>query len=271
MGQRGEMLVAIINDKRDFAIAEQQNWYRIPVSSAAKWLKGCWPPQWIAFYLTKAFGPEAHAVRYYAKVVEIRRVIRRQLFPSEPENPKSSRQYYQLLFNPIQELPKPILSRRYRRIVFIPTTWHKFANALEINDLYDGSPLEDRLWAAMKRQNIPAERQLHTTIGQQNYFLDFAIFCDQANIDVETDGDSYHANPEKAAEDNVRNNALEAVGWKVLRFNTPQINEQMESYTVPKIVETINKQGGIVEGKLLPRRIDLDGDGAYQMSLFDDF
>ena len=40
MSRRGELLVAIMNDKRDFAIAQQQNWYRIPVSSAAKWLQG---------------------------------------------------------------------------------------------------------------------------------------------------------------------------------------------------------------------------------------
>jgi len=188
MSQPGELLVAIMNDKRDFAIAEQQNWYRIPVGSARKWLKGRWPPHWIAFYQTKVFGPEAYSVRYYARIVEIRTVTRQQLFPSEPENPKSDRQYFQMIFTPLQKLPEPILSRRWRRIVFIPTTWQKFIRATEINDLFDDSPLEDRLWTEMKRHKIPAERQLFTTVKRQNYALDFAVFCDKANIDVETDG-----------------------------------------------------------------------------------
>ena len=140
-----------------------------------------------------------------------------------------------------------------------------------INDLYDDSPLEDRLWAAMKRHNIPAERQLFTTVKQKIYALDFAVFCDRANIDVETDGDSWHANPEKAGQDNVRDNGLEAVGWKVLRFNTRQIRKQTESYCIQNITETINNLGGVAEGKLVPRQIDLDADGAYQKGLFDDF
>ena len=37
----------------------------------------------------------------------------------------------------------------------------------------------------MKRHNIPAERQHFTTVKQQNYALDFAVFCDKANIDVD--------------------------------------------------------------------------------------
>jgi very-short-patch-repair endonuclease len=121
----------------------------------------------------------------------------------------------------------------------------------------------------MKRQQISAEREFFIQIGQQDFALDFAIFCDKADIDIETDGDTYHANPQKGTSDNIRNNALEAAGWSVLRFNTKQINEQLEDYTLPRIVETINKQGGISEGKLLPRRIELNEDGAWQPGLFD--
>ena len=72
MSIRGEVLVAIINDKRDFAIVHNQNWYRIPVSSVKQWLKERWPPQWLAFYQTKVFGAEAYAVSYFAPVIQIR-------------------------------------------------------------------------------------------------------------------------------------------------------------------------------------------------------
>ncbi len=145
MNRRGEVLVAIMNDQRDIALAQQQHWYRIPVSSAAKWLKNQWPLHWIALYMTKQFSIDAHAVPYNGRVIEIRTVNLRQLFPNEAENPKSNRRYYQLIFDPLQELPRPILSRRCRRNVSFPTTWQKFANTVEINDLYEGSPLEDQL------------------------------------------------------------------------------------------------------------------------------
>jgi hypothetical protein len=62
MSKDGEVLVTILNNQLDFAILREQGWYRIPVSSVAKWLDGRWPPRWLAFYQTKAFGEEAHAV-----------------------------------------------------------------------------------------------------------------------------------------------------------------------------------------------------------------
>ena len=53
MTSRGEVLVAIINNHLDFAIAREKHWYRIPVSSKEKWLKDRWPPKWLALYQTK--------------------------------------------------------------------------------------------------------------------------------------------------------------------------------------------------------------------------
>ena len=63
MSKQGEVLVAILNDPIDFKIARDQHWYRIPVDSAKKWLKDKWPPEWIAFYLTKAFKKQRNIVR----------------------------------------------------------------------------------------------------------------------------------------------------------------------------------------------------------------
>jgi len=270
MSTRGEVLVAILNNQLDFNLAYEQHWYRIPINNVKKLLKNRWPPQWLAFYQTKAFGQEKHAVNYYAQVLHIREAYRQQLFPGEPYNPKSNRRYYQLYLTPLQRLPKPIFSRRFRRIVFIPTTTEKFFNAAEINDLYDESPLEDKLWAEFKRLQIQAERQELVKTNNRNYMLDFAIYCAKGNIDVETDGDMYHANPEKSAEDNVRNNDLEAAGWKVLRFATSQIQERMAEYCVPNIVDTITRLGGLEEGGLFPRKIDLNApEGSRQLGLFD--
>ena len=90
------------------------------------------------------------------------------------------------------------------------------------------------------------------------------------SIDIETDGDTYHANRDKAAEDNRRNNNLTAAGWKVLRFNTEQIREQTEDYCIPEVTRTITKLGGVDDG-FVPRRVDSRPDQPYQLGLFDDW
>ncbi len=273
MSSRSEVLVAIMNQPRDLAIARDLHWYRIPVRSAKKWLKNRWPPEWLAFYQTKIFTQEAYAINYYAKVIQINQVPRWQLFPNELQNKKSNRRYYQLHLEPLCKLPDPIFSRRLRRITFISTTWSKFINAVEINDLYDASPLEDLLWAQLKRLQIQAQRQEHVTVRKRNYFLDFAVHCAKGKIDIETDGDTWHANPQKARLDNVRDNDLESVGWQSLRFSTKQIREEMEEYCVPTIVKTINNLGGVQEeDQYIPRKVSLKTPpGTYQLSLFDDY
>ena len=271
MTKRGEVLVAILNHPLDFALARDRQWYRIPVNSVQRFLKDRWPPEWLAFYQTKVFGDEAFAVHYYAQVLEVRQAYRWQLFPEQPRDETSERLYYQLLLAPLQRLPRPILSQRRRRIVFIPTTWRKFVSAVEINDLYDESPLEDRLWVELKRLKISVERQLFILIKDRTYALDFAFFCARGNLDVETDGDTWHADPARIPEDNLRNNDLETSGWGILRFNTLHIREQMEEYCLPTIVENVNNLGGIDEGRLIPRRASLDGPGVMrQLGLFDD-
>jgi len=270
ISERGEVLVAILNNQLDFAILREQGWYRIPVSSVEKWLKERWPPRWLAFYQTKAFGEEAHAIHYYGEVLQIRKIPRGQLFPDDPQNPRNDQLYYQLFVEPLKKLPKPIYSHRLRRIVFIPTTWEKFVAAKEVNDLYQVSSLEEQMWAELKRLQVWAERQELVQIRSRFYFLDFAIYCIKGNIDIETDGDLWHANPERAALDNVRQNDLESIGWKILRFSSLQIQEQIQDYCVGMIVDNVEKLGGPETGRLIPRKIDPDNEDIYQLSLFDD-
>ena len=264
----GELLVAIMNDRRDMAIARDKCWYRIPVRSVENRLKDRWPPYWLAFYQTKKFDSERYSIRYYAKVMGIEKAYRWQLFPNEEKNKKTNKLYYKVMIEPLQTLPQPITSLRWRRIVFIPTTWEKFVTAIEINDLFDDSPLEDRLWREFKQHNISADRQWWVNVQGKDYFLDFAIRCAKGRIDVETDGDTWHANPQKAELDNLRDNALKIDGWNILRFNTKQVRVQAATYCLSTVSQAINKLGGVDEGGEVPRKIDPDS-GVYQPSLFD--
>lgn len=93
------------------------------------------------------------------------------------------------------------------------------------------------------------------------------MYCAKGSIDIETDGDFWHANPEKAERDNLRDNDLETEGWRVLRFSERQIKEQAASYCISTVAENINNLGGLDKGGIIARRINLDG-GSYQPSLF---
>ncbi len=262
---RREVLIAIMNNPHDLAILQEQKWYRIPVTSQPR----RWPPQWLAFYQTSVFGSEAYTVSYFGRVKDIQVVRRCDLFPHEFPNPKSDREYFKIHLGEIERLPQPILSRP-RRIIFVSTTWAKFSSATDLNDLFDDSPLEDDLWAEFKRRRISAERQWEVVFSGMQCVLDFAVFCRDGDIDVEADGDTWHANPERAPKDNLRNNALVSSGWHVLRFNSVQIREAMAEYCIPEITHTINRLGGLRDEGLVPRKFhEFSNGSSQQLALFE--
>jgi very-short-patch-repair endonuclease len=243
-------LIAILNSRADLQYALDGRWYRIPVRTA--------PPdvpsrRWIAFYLPAAFGERAGTIPYWAAVEDITVVRRIDLLPAEPAHPRALADYFRLALGPLEKRPQPIYCARRRHIVFIPTVWAKFLAAREVNDLFHQSPLEDRLWSVFKDVGIAAERQWFEGKGPQRYCLDFALFCPEHNIDVECDGDTWHANPEKARLDNQRNNYLEQRGWHVLRFNTAQLTQELPD-CVRHVTNTIHRCGGLrlPDGTLWP-------------------
>jgi hypothetical protein len=136
MTRRGEVLIAVINSQIDLEIARSQHWYRIPVAQAEKLKQqGYWFPQWLAFYQTKVFGEEAYAVNYYAYVDRICEVYRWELFPAQPKDAGSEQRYCKLELSPLKTLPQSIVSQRFRRTTFIPTTWEQFQTARTIEEL----------------------------------------------------------------------------------------------------------------------------------------
>ena len=264
--ERGESLVATLKEKSDPAILQEQGWYRIPLAHAPR----RWPPRWLGFYQPKVFKEEAYRVRYFGEVANIEVVKRKEMFPNEFISAKSEREYYQVHLKKIEERNEPIISTRPRRLVFIPTTWEKFILAEQMNDLFDDSPLEDRLWIEFKDFNISAERQWGVQINKQFYQLDFALFCHQGQVDIETDGDAWHAKKDRIPLDNQRDNDLQSIGWHVLRFNGRQVNEQTDTYCLGKITETINKLGGLNEKNMVPRVFyTQSGEIIQQLSLFE--
>lgn len=240
-------LIALMNNKSDFLIAQQQGWYRIPVDSAPKNLReGI--VEYIAFYHTKLFVEEKYAIHYYSKVEKIVKVSRKELFPNEPFSTKSSKLYFKICFKNLSKLVSPILSNRVRRILFIPTTYNKFVHAKEINHLFNESPLEEIIWKNMIATNIIAERQYLLQTNNKNWILDFAIFCRNGQINIECDGDEHHTKYDDVLYDKFRNNEIESVtGWSVLRFPTVSVLNEPEN-----CIRTIKRRIHLFGGLKLP-------------------
>lgn len=263
---RGEALVALLKEQRDQDYLTTEGWYRIPVHSAPR----RWPPKWLAFYLPKTFGEQAYAVRFYGRVGSIEVVPRQALIP-EPAHPNADKPYYRIEVEDLQELPQPIPSKRFRRIVFIPTTYRKLFQAQEINDLFDDSPLEDLLWEELKNRQILAERQWEEIIRKRLYRLDFALFCRDGKIDIEADGDTFHNTAERVKADKERSNELSAAHWHLLRFTGEQIRERMASYCMTRMTELINRLGGLEEPTVAPRVFyESSAGSAQQLALLDE-
>lgn len=261
------VLVALLPSRRDFEIAKTQNWYRIPVKPAPKIVKNS-QLKIIAFYHPKSFETEKFTIRWYAKVLKISIVKRKNLFPNLPFDPKSKNEYYKIEFSPLLQLPEPIISLRPRRLLFIPTSEYKFFHAKEINFLFNDSPLEDLLWNEFIKMNITAERQFHIKIEKSNYFLDFALFCKQRNINIECDGDRFHTAKADIQSDKKRSNILESYGWSVLRFTTIDITYEMNS-TLDIVSNTINEYGGLLDISDYKNYKYIIGPSNSQLLLFD--
>lgn len=127
------VLVCLINTPRDLEIARWDHWYRIPVKHApADYLA-----DYLAFYLTSAFGDEKWAVHEYAEVRGHELVRRVDLFPDQPDHPRANDLYYKMQLGPLNRLSRPVPSPKWRRLTFIQTTGDRFLSALDLNELVD--------------------------------------------------------------------------------------------------------------------------------------
>lgn len=222
-----------------------------------RWREG-WRPTAMAFYQGKVFGQqEAYTIRYFGEVDRIDIVPRKELFPDNEENQhKADRLYYQVFLRALQLRYLPIISYRPRRLVFVPTTLAKFETAEQINDLFDGSPLEDQLWQELKSRGILAERQWKVMLEDRNYYLDFAVFCRNGKLAIETDGYTFHFDDRNQIDyDTFRRNEIELDGWRSLRFTSRQVKEQASAY-FPQIERAIQQLGGLEMPENYERRTD---------------
>ena len=157
-GLYDKVLVAVLKEPRDLQRAREEHWYRIPVARLPQRAREA---PVLAFYQPKAFGPEERwAIRYYAPVECWERKRRVEIIPQEPDHPRAQEWYYQVRLGPLQTLPHPITSVRWRRITFIVTHWQRLLDSNTVEQILHGSLWDESLWKAMRGLGYLAEHVL---------------------------------------------------------------------------------------------------------------
>lgn len=132
------VLVAVINRVRDLKIARDDGWYRVPLARmerATRTPHGV-DVEYVAFFLSRAFGEQNGAVHFYARCVGLELAYRRDLLPDEPHHLRADDVYYRVALSALMPLVKPIPNTENRRVAFIHTTWAQFVNARSVAGLY---------------------------------------------------------------------------------------------------------------------------------------
>lgn len=142
------VLVALVNNVRDFARLRDEHWYRIPRRHAPRRAVGV---PWLAFYQTKAFADEKWTISYCAAAQSWDVTTRRDLIPEEPGHPRAGEEYYRVGLGTLQRLPHPVPSRSWKRITFIVTRWAQIERAWDVSDLFQANALERGLWKALDK------------------------------------------------------------------------------------------------------------------------
>lgn len=175
------VLVTYLPTTKDFDILRQEGWYRIPQQHEPKGIHA----EYFAFYFGREFGDRKWAIHYYAEQLGNELVRRCDLFPEEPNHPRANDLYYKVSLGPLQELEHPIVSLRWRRITFMHTTWDRFIEAREINDLLiEGGTYVDRIFATLREKGVRVERDYSVKEDDTDYVVPLSVFGRVGRIDI---------------------------------------------------------------------------------------
>ena len=273
---QNDTLIVYLKEPSDWKIVNQYGIYRI-----RSWIKH--PPeilanrsvQNIAFYLPSIFGKKKYSIRHFAPVRKISIAPRHQCCPNEVCNKKSDWNYYKIEVEEPQELNEPIFHFRAakkklsrREMILFPTTFEKLETAPELNFLFNGSHLEEKMWATLLANGIYPEREWPVKIDRQTHYrLDFAVFCRDGHFCIEIDGQQ-HLEKAHVRADVARTNNTNTQDWKTYRFYESDLQAGKLTAVIEKIrLEIKNRHGLDTEGGLFPDAIKVESK-TPQLSLF---
>ena len=179
------VLVGVMEQPRDFEIAQKQGWYRIREGQAKKALNFTY----VAFFFGRKFKKEKSAIRYYARITGHELATRAELLPDDCPPKKANQRYYKLQIRDIRPKDPPILNDNLR-FAFIYTTWDRFINATMLKDLYSRDDyLVDRVFYALEEKDKlkPSRRwQLENPMQYPSGGAQVRVLCEKGEVVAST-------------------------------------------------------------------------------------
>jgi hypothetical protein len=216
------ILVVVLNNKRDFEIARILGWYRIPLKTAPKTVA----VDWLAFYQTAKFGDEKWAINYIAPVHGHELTTRAELLRTQPDHPRAREQYFKIQLGSLERLPRPIPSRKWRRVTFLYTTGERLLAAQELNDLIVQSAERETLWQALRERGLRAERQYEAAPSGE---IDLALLCALGQLGIAV-GETQKLK--------------ERGGWQYLTFPEAAVKDDLPA-VVKAVKKKVKEMGGV--------------------------
>lgn len=142
------ILVTYMPSPRDMEIARLLGWYRIPLQTAPKVIA----VDFLAFYQPASFGERRWQIETIVPVRGHELVTRAELLRDQADHPKAHEEYFKIQLGTLENLPKPIYAKKWKRITFFYTTGEYLLNAETINDLVVHSDERKLLWRALRER-----------------------------------------------------------------------------------------------------------------------
>ncbi len=142
------ILVALVPSPRDMEIARLLGWYRIPLRTSPKVIA----VDYLAFYQPGSFGAGAGRIEWIAPVRGHELTTRAELLRDEIDHPRSAEEYYKIQLGPLEQLPRPVVAEKWKRITFLYTTGEYLLKARSLNDLVAQDDERQLLWQSLRER-----------------------------------------------------------------------------------------------------------------------
>ena len=142
------ILVCVLPGPRDLEMARLLGWYRIPFRTAPKVVA----VDVLAFYQPGIFGESGGRIEYVARVRGHELTTRGELLRDEPEHPHAREEYYKIQLGPLEKLPRPVTTDKWKRLTFLYTTGEYLLKAQTLNDLVVQSDERQILWQSLRER-----------------------------------------------------------------------------------------------------------------------
>jgi hypothetical protein len=144
------VLVALLPSPRDLEIARLLGWYRIPLRTAPKVIA----VDYLAFYQPASFGDRGGQIEFISQVRGHELATRAELLRDERDHPRSNEEYYKVQLGPLEKLPRPVTTEKWRRLTFLYTTGEYLLTAKSLTDLVVAGDERELLWRSLRERAV---------------------------------------------------------------------------------------------------------------------